>query len=51
MQVVVRDWGGHRSVTELTGTVVDPAALQGLLDLRCARECVLLDLAMVSPDS
>ena len=41
MQVVVQDWGGHRTVTELTGTVADQAALQGLLDLLYARGCVL----------
>jgi hypothetical protein len=51
MQVVVRDWGGRRTVAELTGTVADQAALQGLLDLLYARGCVLLHVDMLSSDS
>jgi hypothetical protein len=51
MQVVVRDRGEHRTVTELTGSVADQAALQGLLDLLYARGCVLLHVDMLSSGS
>jgi hypothetical protein len=51
IHVVVRDWGGRRTVAELTGTFADQAALQGLLDLLYARGCVLLNVDMLSSDS
>jgi hypothetical protein len=51
MEIVVRDGGMHRTVTELTGTVADQAALQGLLDLLYARGCVLLGMDLLSSGS
>jgi len=48
MQIVFRGAGVHRTVTELTGTVADQAALQGLLDLLYARGCVLLGMDLLS---
>jgi len=51
MEIVVRHAGMHRTVTELTGTVADQAALQGLLDLLYARGCVLLGMDLLNTDS
>jgi hypothetical protein len=51
MQIVVRNVGMHRTVTELTGTVADQAALQGLLDLLYARGCVLLGMDLLNTGS
>jgi hypothetical protein len=51
MEIVVRDGGVHRTVTELTGTVADQAALQGLLDLLYAHGCVLLGMDLLRSGS
>ena len=51
MQIVFRGAGVHRTVTELTGTVADQAALQGLLDLLYARGCVLLGMDLLNTGS
>jgi hypothetical protein len=49
LKIHVREEGARGPITELSGTVADQAALQGLLDLLYARGCVLLGVDLLSP--
>jgi hypothetical protein len=48
MEIRVREEGARGPVTELSGTVVDQAALQGLLDQLYARGYALLGVELLS---
>jgi hypothetical protein len=50
-ELVVRGGGWQTTVTELTGTLDDQAALQGLLDSLYARGCVLMSVELMGNEA